>query len=59
MNKNPNRNLGSSVDLLVSALIQSTPQQARAGTVRVVAMRPGDSLAEAQRRVAAFRAKQG
>jgi len=56
MTTKPHRNLSAEVNMLASALLQSAPHAAQPGPVRIVAM-PGETQAEAQRHVAAMRAK--
>lgn len=51
-------NLGANVDLLASALLQSPAHAAKRAPTRIVAVRPGETQAKAQRRAATVRAKQ-
>jgi hypothetical protein len=57
MSTKPQSNLGVNVDLLASALLHSARAAQRAPAC-IVAARPGETQAEAQRRAAAVRAKQ-
>lgn len=57
MSTKPPGSLGADVDMLATALLQSTSQTNPRKPARVVSMRPGETQQEAQRRVAAFRAK--